>query len=88
MLSDFGAATATAGLACVALLLLRSQRRRPRRDDSVASNAPMMAALDGLQKLFSADARPVVLARSAGLAAVNATGPVRRKIAWYAMGAA
>ena len=56
--------------------------------NSVASNAPMMAALDGLQKLFSADARPVVLARSAGLAAVNATGPVRRKIAWYAMGAA
>jgi len=56
--------------------------------NSIAANAPMMAALDGLQKLFAADVRPVALARSFGLAAVNATGPVRRKIAWYAMGAA
>jgi ubiquinone biosynthesis monooxygenase Coq6 len=55
---------------------------------SVAANAPMMAALDGLQKLFANDTYPVALARSLGLAAVNATGPVRRKIAWYAMGGA
>ena len=48
---------------------------------SVAANAPMMAALDGLQKLFANDTYPVALARSLGLAAVNATSPVRRKIA-------
>ena len=42
---------------------------------SVAANAPMMAALDGLQKLFANDTYPVALARSLGLAAVNATGP-------------
>ena len=55
---------------------------------SVAANAPMMAALDGLQKLFANDTYPVALARSLGLVAVNATGPIRRKIAWYAMGGA
>jgi ubiquinone biosynthesis monooxygenase Coq6 len=55
---------------------------------SVAANVPMMAALDGLQKLFSAETYPVTFARSLGLAAVNATAPVRRKIAWYAMGGA
>jgi len=53
-----------------------------------AANAPMMAALDGLQKLFSTDAYPVALARSLGLAAVNAAPPVRKTITWYAMGAA
>jgi ubiquinone biosynthesis monooxygenase Coq6 len=55
---------------------------------SVAANAPMMAALDALQKIFAEDAYPVALARSLGLAAVNAAGPIRRKIAWYAMGGA
>ena len=55
---------------------------------SVAANVPMMAALDGLQKLFAAEAYPITLARSLGLVAVNAAGPIRRKIAWYAMGAA
>ena len=70
MRSDFGAATATAaGLACVALLLLRSQRRRPRRDDSVASNAldligntpllelPSLSAATGCRVLAKAEVR-------------------------------
>lgn len=55
---------------------------------SVAANVPMMAALDSLQKLFAAESYPITLARSLGLVAVNAAGPIRRKIAWYAMGAA
>jgi ubiquinone biosynthesis monooxygenase Coq6 len=61
---------------------------KPYARASVAANAPMMAALDGLQKLFSTDAYPVALARSLGLAAVNAAPPVRKTITWYAMGAA
>jgi ubiquinone biosynthesis monooxygenase Coq6 len=48
----------------------------------------MMAALDGLQKLFASDMPVVAWARGAGLAGVNAIGPVRRRIARYAMGGA
>ena len=61
---------------------------KPYARASVAANVPMMAALDGLQKLFSVDAYPVALARSIGLAAVNAAAPIRRNIAFYAMGGA
>ena len=55
---------------------------------ATAANLPMMAALDGLQKLFAAEAPLVTWARGAGLAGVNALGPVRRQIAKYAMGGA
>lgn len=55
---------------------------------AAAANLPMMAALDGLQKLFAAEAPLVAWARGAGLAGVNALGPVRRLIAKYAMGGA
>jgi len=61
---------------------------KPYARASVAANVPMMAALDGLQKLFSVDAYPVAFARSIGLATINATGPLRRQIAFYAMGGA
>jgi ubiquinone biosynthesis monooxygenase Coq6 len=55
-------------------------------DGASAANLPMMAALDGLQKLFASDMPVVAWARGAGLAGVNAIGPVRRRIARYAMG--
>ena len=55
---------------------------------AATANVPMMAALDGLQKLFAAEAPIVAWARGAGLAGVNALGPVRRQIAKYAMGGA
>ena len=54
--------------------------------DATRENAPMMAALDGLQRLFAAEAPIVAWARGAGLAGVNALGPLRRRIARYAMG--
>ena len=57
-------------------------------DDATRANAPMMAALDGLQRLFAAEAPIVAWARGAGLAGVNALGPLRRQIARYAMGGA
>lgn len=53
-----------------------------------AANAPMMAALDALQKLFAVDSESVAWARGFGLAGVNAIGPLRREIAKYAMGGA
>ena len=55
---------------------------------AAAANLPMMAALDGLQKLFATEAPLVAWARGAGLAGVNAIGPIRRQIAKYAMGGA
>ena len=57
-------------------------------DGASAANLPMMAARDGLQKLFASDMPVVAWARGAGLAGVNAIGPVRRRIARYAMGGA
>ena len=51
-----------------------------------AANAPMMAALDALQKLFAVDSAGVAWARGFGLAGVNSIGPLRREIAKYAMG--
>lgn len=52
------------------------------------ANVPMMAALDGLQKLFAVDSVGVAWARGVGLAGVNGIGPLRREIAKYAMGGA
>jgi ubiquinone biosynthesis monooxygenase Coq6 len=48
----------------------------------------MMAALDMLQRLFGSEQPLVAWARGAGLAGVNALGPLRRRIARYAMGGA
>ena len=53
-----------------------------------AANAPMMAALDALQKLFAVDSTGAAWARGFGLAGINAIGPLRREIARYAMGGA
>jgi 2-polyprenyl-6-methoxyphenol hydroxylase-like FAD-dependent oxidoreductase len=53
-----------------------------------AANLPMMAALDMLQRLFGSEQPLVAWARGAGLAGVNALGPLRRRIARYAMGGA
>ena len=57
-------------------------------DAANGANVPMMAALDGLQRLFASDQPLVAWARGAGLAGVNALGPIRRRIARYAMGGA
>ena len=49
-------------------------------------NAMMLAATDGLNRLFSNDLAPVRLARDAGLAAVNRTPPLKRLFMRHAMG--
>ena len=46
----------------------------------------MLAATDGLNRLFSNDLAPVRLARDAGLAAVNRTPPLKRLFMRHAMG--
>lgn len=46
----------------------------------------MMGALDVLHRLFGSDVRAVAAARSAGLSALNAAGPVKRRLARHAMG--
>lgn len=45
------------------LLLYETERQR--------HNVPVLATIDGLQRLYSTDFTPIVLARSVGLAAVN-----------------
>ena len=46
----------------------------------------MMSALDVLHRLFGSDARVVAAVRTAGLSALNAAGPVKRRLARHAMG--
>ncbi|CAM9931588.1 unnamed protein product [Ectocarpus sp. 12 AP-2014] len=46
----------------------------------------MMGALDVLHRLFGSDTRAVAAARSAGLSALNAAGPLKRRLARHAMG--
>ena len=49
-------------------------------------NALMLAATDGLNRLFSNDVPPVRLARDLGLAAVNRMPPLKRLLMRQAMG--
>lgn len=49
-------------------------------------NTVMMAATDGLTRLFSNGSRPLRLARNLGLAAVNRLGPVKGVFMRHAMG--
>lgn len=62
--------------------LLRSDYESPR----MAANGHMMAALDGLQRVFGLQAGPAGALRAAGLGAVNAAGPLRDALMRYAMG--
>lgn len=46
----------------------------------------MMSGLDSLHRLFGAEGRAVAAVRSAGMSALNAAGPVKRRLARHAMG--
>lgn len=46
----------------------------------------MMGALDVLHRLFGAEGRAVAAVRSAGLSALNAAEPLKRRLARHAMG--
>ena len=83
LLTDALAAACANGGDVGSMLVLRKYA-----DEAKAANVPMMAALDGLQRLFASDQPLVAWARGAGLAGVNALGPIRRRIARYAMGGA
>ncbi|KAL2644248.1 hypothetical protein R1flu_011835 [Riccia fluitans] len=50
------------------------------------TNLPMMAVLDGFQRVFGTDFPPVSLARAAGFNAAQYLGPLKRKIISFAMG--
>lgn len=63
-----------------ALLARYQQRRRP-------DNLLMLAATDGLDRLFSTDLPPLRLARDLGIAAVNRLPPMKRLFMRQAMGA-
>lgn len=49
-------------------------------------NLPMMAVLDGFQRIFSADFGPVNLLRAAAFNGVQILGPLKKQIISYAMG--
>ena len=51
-------------------------------------NTLMLAATDGLNRLFSNDTPPLRLARDLGLAVVNAIPPLRKTFMRHAMGLA
>jgi hypothetical protein len=51
-----------------------------------AANTAMMAAMDTLRLLFSADAPVLAGARSLGLGALQSLPPVKNRIMQYAMG--
>ena len=46
----------------------------------------MMAVLDGLQRTFSIQSQPFLLARNLGLDFVNNSGNVKRQMMRFAMG--
>ena len=47
-------------------------------------NLPTMLGIDALQKLYSSQATPVVLARSLGLMTSNAVSPIKKMIMQHA----
>ncbi|KAL3681969.1 hypothetical protein R1sor_024925 [Riccia sorocarpa] len=49
-------------------------------------NLPMMAVLDGFQRVFGIDSLPFNLARAAGFNAAQYLGPLKRKIISFAIG--
>lgn len=50
------------------------------------ANVPMMAILDGFQRVFSMDFGPVNAARAAAFGAVQLLSPLKRQVISYAMG--
>ncbi len=63
------------------LVSLEGYQRRRRFDNTL-----MLAATDGLNRLFSNDRAPLRLARDLGLAAVNHAPPLKRLLMRHAMG--
>jgi 2-octaprenylphenol hydroxylase len=61
-------------------LLRRYQRRRK------GENLLMMAAMDGLKRLFEQDALPVRWLRNAGMRGVNRMSPLKQQLMRHAMG--
>jgi 2-polyprenyl-6-methoxyphenol hydroxylase-like FAD-dependent oxidoreductase len=70
---------------------LTTQYEGPRQRE----NLMMMGALEGLQRVFGVQGGEGWLgqlgamfgaARSGGMAALNAAGPVKNRVMWYAMG--
>lgn len=59
---------------------------RPYEQLRRVDNAIMLAATDGLVRLFSNDWEPLRLARTMGLAAVNRMGPLKKLFMQHAMG--
>ncbi|KAG6554443.1 hypothetical protein Mapa_004360 [Marchantia paleacea] len=50
------------------------------------ANLPMMAVLDGFQRVFGTDFPPLNIARAAGFNAVQYLGPLKKRIISFAMG--
>jgi 2-polyprenyl-6-methoxyphenol hydroxylase-like FAD-dependent oxidoreductase len=63
-------------------LCCQERYEKPRK----AANTSMMAAMDTLRLLFSADAPLLAGARSLGLGALQSLPPVKNRIMQYAMG--
>lgn len=63
--------------------MLQEQYERPRQ----RANTSMMAALDGIKRIFAPQAGPLALVRGLGLDVLNAATPLKGRIMSYAMGA-
>jgi 2-polyprenyl-6-methoxyphenol hydroxylase-like FAD-dependent oxidoreductase len=59
--------------------------RRYERDRR-ATNQTMLHFIDGLNRLFSNDSRPLVRLRGAGMALFNSSGPIRTRAVQVALG--
>jgi len=60
---------------------LRRYERRRRSDNVLSANA-----FDAIQRVFGSEAMPVAALRGAGLALVDAIGPLKRAFARHAAG--
>jgi 2-octaprenyl-3-methyl-6-methoxy-1,4-benzoquinol hydroxylase/2-octaprenylphenol hydroxylase len=80
-LADVLAAARAAGRDFAAAASLRRYERRRRSDNVLSANA-----FDAIQRVFGSEAMPVAALRGAGLALVDAIGPLKRAFARHAAG--